>query len=121
VKYSIATQELEVELPLKRQIYFVLAARIVRPRTMSCRRDAKVRLVNEGRGVVLGSRWSYAMSATIPFLDSKVTANVNAAVGPFARSISRTSEVTCLGDIVLMPLIVILHRSRTPRGSNSTR
>ena len=54
----------------------------------------------------LGARWSYAVSTTIPFLDSKVTANVNAAIGPLSKSISRTSEVSGLGDIVLMPLMV---------------
>jgi hypothetical protein len=50
----------------------------------------------------LGERWSYAVSATIPFVSQEVSANVVA--GPI--SIRRTSSLDGLGDIVLMPLML---------------
>jgi hypothetical protein len=50
----------------------------------------------------LGKRWSYAMSATIPFLFMDV--NVEATVGP--GSLTRSSSTNGLGDIVLMPLML---------------
>jgi len=50
----------------------------------------------------LGERWSYAMSATIPFLF--VDVDVNATVAP--GSVSRSSSTDGLGDIVLMPLML---------------
>jgi hypothetical protein len=52
--------------------------------------------------VEMGERWSYAMSATVPFMSLDVTANVTTGVGT-AR---RTSSVNGLGDIVLMPLML---------------
>ncbi len=52
--------------------------------------------------VELGERWSYAMSATIPYLTMDVTAG--AATGPFA--VARSSSTDALGDIVLMPLML---------------
>jgi hypothetical protein len=50
----------------------------------------------------LGDRWSYAFSATIPFVWMDVSANVTAG----ATTIRRTSSVNGLGDIVLMPLML---------------
>jgi hypothetical protein len=44
----------------------------------------------------LGDRWSYAFSATVPFMWADVSANVN--------SVRVSSSVNGLGDIVLMPL-----------------
>jgi len=50
----------------------------------------------------IDKRWSYAMSATIPFLFMDV--DVEAATGP--GSVSRSSSTNALGDIVLMPLML---------------
>jgi len=50
----------------------------------------------------LGKRWSYAMSATIPYLLMDVDAAVISTPGSFARS----SSTNGLGDIVLMPLML---------------
>ena len=50
----------------------------------------------------LGKPWSYAMSATIPFLFMDV--DVEANIGP--GSIARSSSTNGLGDIVLMPLML---------------
>jgi hypothetical protein len=55
----------------------------------------------------LGNRWSYAMSATIPFLHMKVSANV---ATPLANgntvSVRRSDSKSGLGDIILMPLML---------------
>jgi hypothetical protein len=50
----------------------------------------------------LGERWSYAMSATIPYVWMDVTANVTAG----GTSVRRTSSLDGLGDVVLMPLML---------------
>ena len=50
----------------------------------------------------LGERWSYAMSATIPFVWMDVTANVTAG----GTRVRRTSSLEGLGDVVLMPLML---------------
>jgi len=50
----------------------------------------------------LGARWSYAFSATVPFVSLDVTANVEAG----ATTVRRTSSLNGLGDIVLMPLML---------------
>lgn len=50
----------------------------------------------------LGDRWSYAASATVPFVWLDVTANVRAGT----RSVQRTSSINGLGDIVVMPLML---------------
>jgi hypothetical protein len=52
--------------------------------------------------IELGERWSYALSATVPFMWAEVSANVTA--GPITRKI--TSNTGGLGDIVLMPLML---------------
>ncbi|MGO8836909.1 MAG: transporter [Limisphaerales bacterium] len=49
-----------------------------------------------------GDRWSYALSATVPFLWADVSANVTS--GPLTGH--RSSSVNGLGDIVLMPLML---------------
>ena len=55
----------------------------------------------------LGERWSYAMSATIPYLLMDVSANLNATSPSGAPgSITRSSDTNALGDIVLMPLML---------------
>jgi hypothetical protein len=55
----------------------------------------------------LGERWSYAMSATIPYLWMDVTANVSAGLpGGGVGNVSRTGSTNGLGDIVLMPLML---------------
>jgi len=46
----------------------------------------------------LGDRWSYALSATVPFMWADVSANVN--------SVRVSSSVNGLGDVVLMPLML---------------
>jgi hypothetical protein len=55
----------------------------------------------------LGERWSYAMSATIPYLNMDVTASVVAPLpGSLPAGIARASSVNGLGDAVLMPLML---------------
>jgi len=50
----------------------------------------------------LGERWSYAFSATIPFVWMDVSANVTVGT----NTVRRSSSVNSLGDIVLMPLML---------------
>ena len=50
----------------------------------------------------LGDQWSYAFSATVPFMWLDVTANVSAGT----NTVKRTSSINGLGDIVLMPLML---------------
>jgi hypothetical protein len=50
----------------------------------------------------LGERWSYALSATVPFVSLDVTANVTAG----ATTVRRSSDVNGLGDVVVMPLML---------------
>jgi hypothetical protein len=52
--------------------------------------------------VELGEGWSYAMSATLPYLWMDVSANV----GTQQATISRSSSTNAMGDIVLMPLML---------------
>lgn len=56
--------------------------------------------------VDLGESWSYAMSATIPYVIIDVDANVE-AIGPSGSVISRqkSDSEDGLGDVVLMPLM----------------
>jgi hypothetical protein len=58
--------------------------------------------------IEFGEGWSYAMSATLPFVWMDVTADIT------ARSVtaSRTSSVNALGDLVLIPLM--LNQSFSP-------
>lgn len=53
----------------------------------------------------LGENWSYAFSATIPYVDMKVSADVFASSGDFRK----TDSDTALGDIILMPLMLNQH------------
>jgi hypothetical protein len=46
--------------------------------------------------------WSYAMSATIPYVDLEITADV--ITGGIAAS--RTSSISGIGDVVLMPVML---------------
>ena len=46
--------------------------------------------------------WSYAMSTTIPYVTMEVTADVQGGGG----SVRRSSKVSGLGDIILMPLML---------------
>jgi hypothetical protein len=50
----------------------------------------------------LGERWSYAFSATVPFVWMDVAANVTAGT----NTVRRASSVNSLGDVVLMPLML---------------
>lgn len=52
--------------------------------------------------IELGERWSYALSATVPFVSLDVTADVTAG----ATTTRRSSDVMGLGDVVLMPLML---------------
>ena len=52
--------------------------------------------------VEIGEGWSYAMSATLPYVWMDVSANVSA--GP--ATVVRSSSTDGLGDIVLMPLML---------------
>ncbi len=55
----------------------------------------------------IGENWSYAMSATIPYVWLDVTANVDATLpGGLPVSVRRSDSVSGVGDIVLMPLML---------------
>jgi len=54
----------------------------------------------------IGKDWSYAMSATIPYVVLDVSADVEATAGGFSSTLSRSSTTNGLGDIVLMPLML---------------
>jgi hypothetical protein len=54
----------------------------------------------------LGKDWSYAMSATIPYIMMDVSADVEATVGSVSGALSRHSSTNGLGDIVLLPLML---------------
>jgi hypothetical protein len=56
----------------------------------------------------LGERWSYAMSATIPYMLMDVSADIGAtlASGLSGTVASRSSNTNALGDIVMMPLML---------------
>jgi hypothetical protein len=57
--------------------------------------------------VELGEGWSYAMSATVPYISSDITAKGTAAFanGPSVAA-ARSGTTTDFGDVVLMPLMV---------------
>jgi len=54
----------------------------------------------------IGKDWSYAMSATIPYIMMDVSADVEATAGNVSSAVSRSSSTNGLGDIVLMPLML---------------
>ena len=54
----------------------------------------------------LGKDWSYAMSATIPYIMMDVSADVEATLWSVSSAVSRSSSTNGLGDIVLMPLML---------------
>ena len=53
----------------------------------------------------LGKNWSYAFSATIPYVDMEVSADVSTDSGDFRK----TDSDKALGDIILMPLMLNQH------------
>jgi hypothetical protein len=54
-----------------------------------------------------GQRWSYAMSVTVPYIGSNVSASaIGSLPSGLSRSLSESSNTDALGDIVLMPLMV---------------
>ncbi len=55
--------------------------------------------------VEIGERWSYAMSATIPYVTLEVEADVVTGTG----TVRRSDEVNDIGDIILMPLMLNYH------------
>ena len=61
----------------------------------------------------LGPRWSYAMSATIPYVWLGVNADVATTLpGGAPASVARSSNTDAIGDIVLMPLMLNYNVSR---------
>lgn len=55
----------------------------------------------------LGQRWSYAMSVTIPYIGSNISANATASLpNGFSRSVAESSATDAIGDVVLMPLML---------------
>jgi hypothetical protein len=56
--------------------------------------------------VEIGKDWSYAMSATIPYMVMDVSADVEIEAGNVSSAVSRSSSTNGLGDIVLMPLML---------------
>ena len=70
--------------------------------------------------VDLGEKWSWAMSATVPWVWMDVTAGVNATLpGGVPASIRRSDRVDGLGDMVIMPLM--LNYKATPDFSMNFR
>jgi hypothetical protein len=55
--------------------------------------------------VEIGERWSYAMSATIPYVSLDVEADVVTGAG----TVRRSDSVNDIGDIILMPLMLNYH------------
>lgn len=54
-----------------------------------------------------GDRWSYAISATVPWVWMDVSANIDATLpGGLPITLRRSDSVDGLGDIVLMPLML---------------
>lgn len=55
----------------------------------------------------LGDKWSYAISATVPWVWMDVSADIDATLpGGLPATIRRSDRVDGLGDIVLMPLMI---------------
>ncbi|MCE9520331.1 MAG: transporter [Verrucomicrobia bacterium] len=54
----------------------------------------------------MGENWSYAMSATVPWVWMDVSANVQATRGGVPVTIRRSDNENGLGDIVLIPLML---------------
>ena len=52
----------------------------------------------------LGEKWSYAMTATIPWVDIKVAGDVSDSIG--GPTVRRSDEAKAIGDIVLIPLML---------------
>ncbi len=52
----------------------------------------------------LGEKWSYAMTATIPWVDIKVSGDVSDTMG--GPTVRRSDEAKAIGDIVLIPLML---------------
>jgi hypothetical protein len=50
----------------------------------------------------LGESWSYAMSATIPYVDVDISADILTPLG----TVRRQDDISGIGDIVLMPLLL---------------
>jgi hypothetical protein len=54
----------------------------------------------------LGERWSYAMSATLPLVEMKVSATLDVPLpGSGSRGVRRSDSLSGLGDLVLMPVM----------------
>ncbi len=53
----------------------------------------------------LGEKWSYAMSATIPWVSIEILAKGVSSIAGRSLSKNLTDKVTALGDVVLMPLM----------------
>jgi len=56
--------------------------------------------------VELGVRWSYAMSATIPYVTVDVAVNATTTLGGVPLSAARSQRASGLGDVVLLPLML---------------
>lgn len=59
--------------------------------------------------------WSYAMSATVPYVDLEISANVITPLG----TVRRSDDISGIGDIVLMP--VMLNQKFSPNFSINYR
>jgi hypothetical protein len=56
--------------------------------------------------IELGGNWSYAAAITVPFVDTRVEADVLSPNDPLNRTVTRSDTVTGLGDIFLLPLML---------------
>ncbi|MGJ8673521.1 SphA family protein [Rubritalea sp.] len=50
----------------------------------------------------LNDAWSYSMSATVPYVDLSIEADVHTALG----TVKRSDSISGIGDIVLMPVLL---------------
>ena len=54
----------------------------------------------------MGDHWSYAASLTVPFVNTKVEADVLSPNDPLQRTVRRSDTVTGLGDIFMLPIML---------------
>jgi hypothetical protein len=54
----------------------------------------------------IAERWSYAMSATVPFVDIEVAADVATDVAAGRAAARRSDSASGIGDTILMPLML---------------
>jgi len=100
------------------QIYYSGSVGVNKPLPIGGTTALGVHATSWGEGVTLfwrpdghgigDPRWSYAMSATVPFLQSSVSAQavVQPSGGAGSTSIARSGSIGAIGDFLFMPLML---------------